>query len=193
MTGDTDHPTEAVQDDPNPFRRALQAAEIGLWRWDLRTGTVGFSPYAAVLLGARAPSLDYAGFIAAIHADDRVVAERALRNSVAAAGHFDFDIRAAATGRWLRVRGQAFDDEDASAEVAGILVDVGLRIAAEAMKSRLAAIVASSDDAIIGKTLDGTNTDWNGGAEVIFGYTAAEAIGQKLKLLLPPGQDDEMT
>ena len=53
--------------------------------------------------------------------------------------------------------------------------------------------MASSDDAIIGKTLDGIMTDWNAGAEAIFGYTAAEAIGQPLTMLLPPGQEDEMT
>ena len=60
------------------------------------------------------------------------------------------------------------------------------------MTSRLAAIVTSSDDAIIGKTLDGIVTDWNSGAEAIFGYTAAEVIGQSLAMLLPPGQEDEM-
>jgi two-component system, LuxR family, sensor kinase FixL len=60
----------------------------------------------------------------------------------------------------------------------------------EAM-SRLAAIVASSDDGIIAKLLDGTITDWNAGAETIFGYTAAEAIGRSITMLLPPDRFDE--
>jgi two-component system, LuxR family, sensor kinase FixL len=60
------------------------------------------------------------------------------------------------------------------------------------MTNRLAAIVTSSDDAIIGKTLDGIVTDWNSGAEAIFGYTAAEAIGKPLSMLLLAGQDNEM-
>ena len=57
--------------------------------------------------------------------------------------------------------------------------------------SRLAAIVASSDDAIIAKTLDGIVTDWNRGAEQIFGYGADEMLGQTVALLLPPDRPDE--
>src|ERR1700761_3655939 len=53
-------------------------------------------------------------------------------------------------------------------------------------RSRLAAIVESSDDAIVGKTLDGIVTDWNRGAEAIFGYRADEIIGQPITLIVPP-------
>jgi PAS domain S-box-containing protein len=50
----------------------------------------------------------------------------------------------------------------------------------------LAAIVESSDDAIIGKTLDGQIRTWNAGAERVFGYTAEEAIGKSITILMPP-------
>jgi PAS domain S-box-containing protein len=56
----------------------------------------------------------------------------------------------------------------------------------------LASIVGSSDDAIIGKTLDGVITTWNSSAERIYGYRAEEMIGHSVSLLIPAGLPDEM-
>jgi PAS domain S-box-containing protein len=61
----------------------------------------------------------------------------------------------------------------------------------EQLKSRLAAIVEASDDAIIGETKDRLILDWNAGAEAIFGYKAEEIRGQSMALLVPPDRQQE--
>ena len=62
---------------------------------------------------------------------------------------------------------------------------------AEQVRSRLSAVVESSDDAIISKTLEGIITSWNRGAENIFGYSSAEALGKSMRMLLPPERVNE--
>ena len=65
----------------------------------------------------------------------------------------------------------------------------------DVFRARLAAIVDSSDDAIVGKTLDGVITSWNRAAERLFGYSAAEAVGQHIFLIIPDdrrAEEDEV-
>jgi PAS domain-containing protein len=67
------------------------------------------------------------------------------------------------------------------------------RRVAEARSARLAAIVDSSDDAIIGEDLQGIVRSWNKGAERLFGYGRAEMIGEPINKVLPAGRLDELT
>src|SRR5215469_7271031 len=67
-----------------------------------------------------------------------------------------------------------------------LLMDITKQHDAELQSARLAAIVVSSDDAIISKTIEGRITSWNAGATRIFGYEASEMIGESILRIIPP-------
>jgi PAS domain S-box-containing protein len=73
------------------------------------------------------------------------------------------------------------------------IMDITARRRMEQSLQLMAAIVESSDDAIISKDLNGVIQSWNRGAEQIFGYSAAEMIGQPMSMLFPPDRADEET
>lgn len=91
-----------------------------------------------------------------------------------------------ADGRRVAVEVRASPTRDADGRVSGAVVVMKEGFEADTGLARLAAIVASSEDAIVSKTLDGVVTSWNDGATRIFGYSADEMIGQPIILLIPP-------
>src|SRR5580658_7686342 len=92
--------------------------------------------------------------------------------------------------------GCILDDAEASTDqvTESILDELPvLRMQADKAIGLLAAIVDSSDDAIVSKTLEGIITSWNSGAERLFGYTAKEAVGQPFSMVIPLERRDEET
>src|SRR5207247_9150598 len=72
------------------------------------------------------------------------------------------------------------------------LRDITEFVGARESQARLASIVQNSDDAIFAKTLTGDITSWNAGAERLYGYTAAEAIGQKVNMIVTVDRRSEV-
>jgi PAS domain S-box-containing protein len=89
--------------------------------------------------------------------------------------------------RWATVQGEAGE----VTSVLEITRDVTERKRAEVELRRAAAIVENSDDAIISKDLEGIILSWNPGAERLYGYTAREAVGRSVTILIPPDRPDE--
>jgi PAS domain S-box-containing protein len=85
-----------------------------------------------------------------------------------------------------------FDAQGKLTGAVNMLVDLTERNFADEASQRLAAIVESSDDAILAKDLNGTIIAWNNGAERLFGYTPEEAIGQPVQMLIPPDRQNEV-
>ncbi|MFJ3307025.1 PAS domain S-box protein [Streptomyces sp. NPDC086549] len=77
--------------------------------------------------------------------------------------------------------------------VSAAVRDVSERKAAEERINELAALVESSQDAILAKTLDGRITYWNAAAQRLYGYTSAQAVGQHVSVLAPPDREDEIS
>jgi len=122
----------------------------------------------------------------------KAIHRRALAGEVVRDDNDRFD-RLDGSVQWLRW--EVLPWHDAAGDVGGILVfseDITERKKAEEAQGRLAAIVESAEDAIIGEDLNGIIQTWNVGAENVFGYRAEEVIGKPISLLVPPGHTDEV-
>jgi PAS domain S-box-containing protein len=121
------------------------------------------------------------------------LAARAIRDGLA----LERDNHAILIGRGgaeIPIEDSAAPTRDESGNRLGAVVvfrDVSLRKEAEEAQALLASIVASSDDAIVSKTLDGIIRSWNAGAQRLFGYTAEQAIGRPITMIIPAERLDE--
>ena len=93
---------------------------------------------------------------------------------------------------WVERHSRAyFDERGKMKRIVGMVVDITEKKRAEVAVLRHAAIVESSDDAIIGVDMNGIVTDWNKGAERVFGYSAKEAMGRNISFLSPADRSED--
>ncbi len=179
---------------------ALEAAEIGDWDMDLRTNVARRSLRYDQCFGylEQVPEWGYATFLAHVDAVDRERVDAGFQRAMSGEGDYDVEFRVTwpdGSVHWLWSKGRCFfDDSGRPYRVAGIQVDVTERRREVEAANRLAAIVESSEDAIISQDRSGAVTSWNPGAERLFGHPAAQVLGRALDHLVIPGvPDDERT
>jgi two-component system, cell cycle sensor histidine kinase and response regulator CckA len=176
---------------------ATAVSKMGVWELDLASNTFIWDATMFEMYGfPPVVPLPYEKWSAAVCSEDLPAVEATLRKAIAekAQGSAEFRIILAdGTVRNVSAVGRAVLDEYAHvSRILGTAQDITERKTMEDKLRRLAAIVESSDDAIISKTLDGTIQSWNGGAERMYGYSAAEAIGKPISMLCPPGLLDQI-
>ena len=134
---------------------------------------------------------DYEGKHPAEISPERYEAARPLYERVLAGEMFSVE-RKSETGEYYLVHFVPLKDEDGTVE-SGLIItlDVTEMKQAEEKSAKLAAIVETSDDAIVSKTLESIITSWNSSAERMFGYTAEEMIGQSIYRIIPEDRHDE--
>jgi PAS domain S-box-containing protein len=123
----------------------------------------------------------------------RLPGRRALAGEAEPAATVRFRPRCGGEERWAQVRASPIRDAAGAVRLAvTVWRDVTDRRRAEERDRALAAIVTTSDDAIITKTLDGTITSWNPAAERLYGWAAAEVVGRPISVIVPPDKREEL-
>jgi PAS domain S-box-containing protein len=133
-------------------------------------------------------------FASVVHPDDRARLEADVSSSLEGGRPYTTDYRVLHSDgsvRYVIERGQAVTAANGRVRLDGAIFDVTDRRLEEIERLKLAAIVESSDDAIMSVQLDGIVTSWNRGAEVLFGYSAEEMVGQSIAILAPEGHENE--
>ena len=171
---------------------AQRLARVGSWLWDTKTERLTWSDelYRIHGLDPGLPLTSYKEFARLFTPESRSRLRAAIEQALQTGWVQDLDLElvcADDSNRWVSVRGEAVRDAAGGVTcLRGTVQDITDRKVAEEARFRLASIVESSDDAIISKNLDGIILTWNRGAERLFGFSEAEAVGQPIAILAPP-------
>lgn len=183
---------KALRESEDKLHIALKTNKCGSFEYMIGSGIVEWDQLLKDIWGVEEgeeTTLDL--FYEGLHPDDREHTRKAIEKSIDPRGdghyHTTYRVINRITGdlRWIEASGQVFFEGRVPEKMIGMVIDITDRKLAEEAKELLSSIVESSDDAIVSKDLDSTINSWNKGAERLFGYTAEEAIGQPITLIIP--------
>jgi PAS domain S-box-containing protein len=181
---------QGLRETEERLRLAQISAEAGVWDLDLRTREVKWSAELEMLYGVAPGSVRRnEHWQHLVHPDDlgRVKTARNAAIRQRQPCHVDYRIiRPSGEVRWVESKSRIFYGEGGEpTRVLGVDIDITERKSAEEACARLAAIVTSSEDAIV-STHDRKIASWNRAAEKLFGWLQEEVIGQPVAVIVPP-------
>jgi len=177
---------------------AQRVGRIGDWEWDTATQKITWSPEVFEIYGRDpllGPPRSLAEVAESLDAPSRQIQQETIAAAVAGVTQREYEmVVVKPNGDHANVCAQVLPRINDRGEVVGLygtVQDITERKRAELASVHLASIVASSDDAIIGKTLRSVVTSWNRGAEKVFGYTAEEMVGASITRIIPADRIEE--
>ena len=165
------------------------SADAGLWTLDPRSGHLWATDKTRELFGlGPAEELNLEVFLSLVHTEDREAVENIIESGMRSGEEQQIEYRIVRPDgeiRRISSRGRRRPAESGNPDhLTGVSIDVTERKRIEEIRSRHAAIVESSNDAIISIDLNGIIIDWNAAAERIYGYSEAEAIGRPAEFII---------
>jgi PAS domain S-box-containing protein len=194
-------PDPLIDDRDAVLRLAMRGARMGTWFRNVTDDKVVWSPELEEVFGLAPGTFGgtESAFHNLVHPDDLQRLLEAVEHAVRTRADYIVEFRfrhASGEWRWMDGRGKAiYDSKGIPIRLYGVGMDITDRKQVELAQVHLAAIVESSDDAIISKTLNSIVTSWNAGAVRLFGYSADEMIGQAITRVIPPellSEEDEI-
>jgi two-component system, OmpR family, sensor histidine kinase VicK len=191
-------PNEEARDGAERLALVMRATKLGTWDYFPKTGFLIWDERCKALFGLPPDAtVDYDVFLAGPHPDDRERTDEMVKRALDPSGDGMIDIEYRTIGlsdrikRWVHATGRTFFEDGVPVRFVGTAQGITDRKRADEAVLRLAAIVESSEDAIVSKDLNGIIMSWNQGAERIFGYRADEVLRKPITILIPPDRPDE--
>lgn len=186
----------ALRENDARLRLVTRTGKVGVWDWDIIANRVSWTESLYTMHGITESGFDNTpdGFVKLVHKDDKKMVSAAIEKALAGDAPYEIEFRTKRPdGKtvWLYTNATVLRDGNEPLRMIGATIDVTERKLAELETGKLAAIVESSTDAIISKTLNAKITSWNRAAERMFGYTADEAVGHSITMLIPEDRLNE--